>query len=135
MYVKFTLRPKVDEPAVVNENETYAQGTHGWRTSLHDGHNVSRRNVEEPLEDEVIEAYVGHVGSCNTNDGCTASTSVHVNRDVQYVVTVTTALVDMVEPSEKLVSVSVGGHELGECNPSPEDDFDCGYEDCFSNQL
>jgi len=91
--------------------------------------------ADEPGHDEELEAFVYHIGSCNTDAGCSASVRVRVNRLARYVVTVSTALVDMEAKSEKLASITVGGRELGECNPAPSSDYDCGYHDCFQEEL
>jgi hypothetical protein len=90
--------------------------------------------ADEPARDEELEAYVYHIGSCNTEEGCLASTQVRVNRKSHYKVRVETALVDMESDSEKLSSVVVGGKDLGECNPTPETDYDCGYHTCFREE-
>jgi len=139
MYVRFSLTPGGLLGGISDNNNDSSisgsgalQGGHAPESLPWNGSEDSFS--EEPLDDEVIEAYVGNVGSCNTDEGCRATTRVRVNPRVRYAVTVTTAMVDMAEPSEKLVSVSVGGWELGECNPSPEDDFDCGYADCFKDE-
>eukprot|EP00931_Biecheleriopsis_adriatica_P058515 TRINITY_DN34860_c0_g1_i1.p1 TRINITY_DN34860_c0_g1~~TRINITY_DN34860_c0_g1_i1.p1 ORF type:complete len:852 (-),score=180.07 TRINITY_DN34860_c0_g1_i1:107-2662(-) len=86
----------------------------------------------EPLENEVLEAKVAHVGSCNSDAGCRLFGAVRVNPRVSYVVTVRTAQIDMEQDSEKLASVSVGGKSLGECNPHPDSDFDCRLHNCFN---
>lgn len=125
MFVKFTLTPQGLVAAPSDAHIEAPEDTTADKQFLDNSFSA------EPLAHEVIEAYVGHVGSCNTDAGCIAETRVLVNRNARYAVTVSTALVDMVEASEKLVSISVGGHELGECNPSPEDDFDCSFLDCY----
>lgn len=91
-------------------------------------------SADEPATDEELEAFVYHVGSCNTDAGCRASTRVRVNRHTLYRVKVETSLIDMGEDSEKLSAVTVGGKSLGECNPNPETDFDCGYHECFNEE-
>lgn len=87
----------------------------------------------EPLEHEVLEAFVSHVGSCNSDDGCFASTSLRVNPNTHYTVTVRAAQIDMESESEKLSSISIGNIELGECNPMPDSDYDCRMYSCFGN--
>ena len=67
----------------------------------------------EPLEDEILESYVGHVGSCNSDEGCYLSTSVRVNPRVQYVATLRAAQIDMEQDSEKLASVVLAGRDMG----------------------
>ncbi|CAJ1443449.1 unnamed protein product [Effrenium voratum] len=88
---------------------------------------------EEPREDEVLETFVGHVGSCNSDAGCNLSTSIRVNPRVRYVATLRAALIDMEQDSEKLSSVVLGGQSLGECNPHPDNDFDCRLHNCFTD--
>eukprot|EP00927_Polykrikos_kofoidii_P012284 TRINITY_DN15288_c0_g1_i2.p1 TRINITY_DN15288_c0_g1~~TRINITY_DN15288_c0_g1_i2.p1 ORF type:complete len:859 (+),score=173.16 TRINITY_DN15288_c0_g1_i2:35-2611(+) len=88
-------------------------------------------DLDEPLADEELQAIVAHIGSCNTEGGCWASTKVRVNRHTHYKVDVSTAQVDMEGREERLASISVGGRELGDCNPEPESDFDCGQWQCF----
>eukprot|EP00933_Yihiella_yeosuensis_P060477 TRINITY_DN63239_c0_g1_i1.p1 TRINITY_DN63239_c0_g1~~TRINITY_DN63239_c0_g1_i1.p1 ORF type:complete len:862 (-),score=141.54 TRINITY_DN63239_c0_g1_i1:117-2702(-) len=87
----------------------------------------------EPLEDEVLEAIVGHVGSCNSEQGCHASAQLRVNPRTRYTVSIRTALIDMEDNGEKLKSLSVGGVDLGECNPHPESDYDCRMHSCFKD--
>ena len=67
----------------------------------------------EPLEDEVLESFVGHVGSCNSDDGCFLSTTVRVNPRAQYVATLRVAQIDMAEDSERLSFVTIGGQDMG----------------------
>ncbi|CAE8629061.1 unnamed protein product [Polarella glacialis] len=86
----------------------------------------------EPLEDEVLEAFVSHVGSCNSDEGCRMSAQVRVNPRTSYAVSIRAAQIDMESDSERLASVTVGGLELGECNPKPESDYDCRLHSCFS---
>jgi hypothetical protein len=67
----------------------------------------------EPLEDEVLESFVGHVGSCNSDDGCFLSTTVRVNPQAHYVATLRVAQIDMAEDSERLSFVTIGGQDMG----------------------
>ena len=67
----------------------------------------------EPLEDEVLESFVGHVGSCNSDEGCFLSTTLRVNPRTRYVATLRAAQIDMAEDSEKLSFVTVGGQDMG----------------------
>ena len=67
----------------------------------------------EPFEDEVLESYVGHVGSCNSDEGCYLSTSVRVNPRVQYRATLRAAQIDMEQDSEKLSFVTLAGRDMG----------------------
>eukprot|EP00434_Breviolum_minutum_P034872 symbB.v1.2.030869.t1/scaffold3523.1/size54856/1 len=87
----------------------------------------------EPLEDEVLESFVGHVGSCNSDEGCFLSTTLRVNPRTRYVATLRAAQIDMAEDSEKLSFVTVGGQDMGECNPKPDNDFDCRLHNCFTD--
>lgn len=87
----------------------------------------------EPFEDEVLESYVGHVGSCNSDEGCYLSTSVRVNPRVQYRATLRAAQIDMEQDSEKLSFVTLAGRDMGECNPKPDSDFDCRLHNCFTD--
>lgn len=91
----------------------------------------AEETADEPLPHERLEVYVTHAGSCNTDEGCRAVASLRVNRNTSYLATVAVAQADMAAPDERLASVSVGGADLGECNPSPESDYDCGFHECF----
>jgi len=95
---------------------------------------VAAQAAEEPLEDEEIQAVVSHIGSCNTAVGCWASTRIRVRPHTSYFVAVSAAQIDMSSESEKLASVSVGGRNLGECNPMPDDDYNCSLTDCFQQE-
>ncbi|CAL1157009.1 unnamed protein product [Cladocopium goreaui] len=89
----------------------------------------------EPLEDEVLESFVGHVGSCNSDDGCFLSTTVRVNPQAHYVATLRVAQIDMAEDSERLSFVTIGGQDMGECNPKPDSDYDCRLHHCFTVEV
>merc|ERR1719433_115737 len=95
---------------------------------------VAEQTAEEPLEDEEIQAVVSHIGSCNTAAGCKASTRIRVRPHTSYLVSVSAAQIDMGSEGEKIASVTVGGHNLGECNPMPDDDYDCSLVDCFQQE-
>ena len=69
--------------------------------------------LQEPLEDEVLETYVGHVGSCNSDEGCHLATSIRVNPKVRYVFTLRVAQIDMEQDSERIKEITIGGKELG----------------------
>ncbi|CAK0871994.1 unnamed protein product, partial [Prorocentrum cordatum] len=128
MYVRFTLTPVGPTGALPAGPSAAAVGA---AAAVGSPGRAGGRG--EPLPDEVVEAYVGHVGSCNTDEGCRESATVRLNRQVAYRVHVSAAMVDMAEDSEMLPAVSVGGFDLGECNPPAADDFDCGYWDCFQD--
>ena len=87
--------------------------------------------LQEPLEDETLETFVGHLGSCNSDEGCYLSTSIRVNPKVRYVSTLRVAQIDMEQDSERISNINLGGRELGDCNPQPESDFDCRLHNCF----
>ena len=74
---------------------------------------AERHDYAEPFEDEVLESYVGHVGSCNSDEGCYLSTSVRVNPRVQYRATLRAAQIDMEQDSEKLSFVTLAGRDMG----------------------
>lgn len=135
MFVKFTLvadgHKTTDQPA---DDSARRADDPGLQDAVVDDPVFSAASLDEPLEDEVVESYVAHIGSCNSDDGCHGHTRVRVNRNVQYEVTITTALIDMAEMSEKLVSISVGGYEMGGCNQRPDNDYDCGFEDCVERE-
>ncbi|CAE7231524.1 phr [Symbiodinium natans] len=88
---------------------------------------------EEPFEDEVLESFIGHVGSCNSDQGCILSKRIRVNPRTKYVATLRVAQIDMEQNSEKLSFIVLGGQSLGECNPRPESDFDCRLHSCFTD--
>ena len=71
-------------------------------------------DATEPLEDEVLESFVGHVGSCNSDEGCFLKTTVRVNPRAHYVATLRVAQIDMAEDSERLSFVTIGGQDMGD---------------------
>eukprot|EP00929_Paragymnodinium_shiwhaense_P118740 TRINITY_DN90657_c0_g1_i1.p1 TRINITY_DN90657_c0_g1~~TRINITY_DN90657_c0_g1_i1.p1 ORF type:complete len:890 (+),score=142.83 TRINITY_DN90657_c0_g1_i1:160-2829(+) len=151
-YARQSARPHLDEPAEwasdSGEDETSRFLGHGakqdqrHRKSGRDtpGRPVGREDVasavdnevdrDEPLPDEVIEAFVTHLGSCNTPEGCHGSTRIKVNRQASYEVSVRAALIDMVDDNERISSLVVAGMDMGECNPNPDSDYDCGMYPC-----
>lgn len=79
----------------------------------------------EPLEDEVLDSFVGHVGSCNSDEGCFLSTTLRVNPRTRYVATLRAAQIDMAEDSEKLSFVTVGGQDMGALALAGFDQWTC----------
>jgi len=119
-------------PAAVVEAEEAKGGAEGSPEDESEGLGKVQHSDAEPFEDEVLEAYVAHVGSCNSDEGCHMSARVRVNPRTSYIVSVRAAQIDMEQDSEKLSFVSVGGQSLGECNPHPENDYDCRLHSCFT---
>lgn len=73
-----------------------------------------------------------YVTADNCQPSCNASNTAKLFADVPYSVSVRVAAIDMASNNEYIESVTIGGTNFGQCDPSPASDYDCSFYDCTS---